>query len=182
MKFNDIVQACVQLRLNFERDEAKFFLGLVEVEEKWMGVLRENGCPTFDFFIRSYEFCRVERYTAFKAGLQRLEDRKEAERIGARAVMALTKVADPRNIPSYLTACNAWSEKHRGLAPSSETAERILRQVDPRPEIPSAVKELSEVARLRLEVTKLKSRIKELELENAKLRAKVPKKKRSKAA
>lgn len=182
MKFQTIVQKCVNLRLNFERDEARFFLGLVEVEEKWMGVLQENGCPTFDSFIRSYEFCRVERYTAFKAGLQHLSTREEAEQLGARAVMALTKVVNTQNIPSYLEACNAWRAQHRGLSPSSETAERLLRQVDPRPEIPKAVKAINHVTQLQQENAKLKSRVRELELENAKLRAKIAEKRGGKAA
>jgi len=174
MNYEQIVSMCVELRKTFEQDEAKFFLGLVEVEQKFMSVLKKHGLDNFDQFIRSYELTRVERYRAFATGLGHITP-IEARRMGAPAVIALACVRNEKRVPAYVAAVDAWAATHHGLTPRTETAEKILRQVDPRPETPKAVQELSEMARLRAECSALRSELAKAKRENAQLQAKLAK-------
>jgi hypothetical protein len=173
----DIVTHCRKLRLAFEKDEAKFFLGLVSVERQHMTFLRGNGCGTFMSFIKTYQFCEPARYSAFVKGLEHLKSDSEAERIGAPAVIALAQTVDAQNVTKYTQAIDAFRYEHQGLTPRLEQAKKILRQVDPRPEVPRNVTLLAVRAKLEAENAQLKAdlrmaqkKIRELEAEIARLK------------
>lgn len=172
MGYDEICQKCIELRKEVERSEARFFLGLEEVERRHMKILRDNGCMTFDQFIRSHELCRVDRYRAFVDGLKYVS-RQEASAMGAPAVIAMSRVSNENNVPDYKSAVAAWSAEHNGLKPTIQAAERLLKQVDPRPEVPLVSQRMSEIERLRVENAGLRRKVTALERENKKLRGKL---------
>jgi len=162
MTYEELIEHCVGLRVAYERDEARFFLGLVEVEQNHMDTLRGAGVDSFDSFLRSCEFTRVERYRAFASGLRHTTS-EEAEKMGAPAVMQLSNLRDESKAMEYKEAVAAWSQDHRGLSPRQETAAKLLRQVDPRPERPQSLRRLEEVQRLREENAALKREVARLQ-------------------
>lgn len=173
MNYEELIQHCIGLRRALERDEARFFLGLVAVEEHHMQLLRDNGCDTFDMFIRSHELCRVERYRAFSSGLRALGDRERAQALGAPAVIAAAKLRDASRAESFVAAIEAWTGAHNGLTPRTETAERLLRQVDPRPEVPQVVRRESELDQMRVANQELTRKCASLERTIAKLKKRI---------
>ena len=70
MTLKKILERCRSLRQAFEQDEAKFFLGLVEIEEEHLRVVLDAGHSTFDEFLERNSLCRVIRYRQFRAGLE----------------------------------------------------------------------------------------------------------------
>jgi hypothetical protein len=168
MNYEQIIKHCRHLRLKLEQSEAAFFLGLVEVEEKYAPLLKENGCDTFASFLKTHELCEAFRYQSFKEGLAKISP-KEALVMGAPAVMALNKLHDEDNLPKYTDAVQAWSKEHDGLTPREETARRLLRQVDPRPETPQAVKRQNDATRLAAELQQAKAQLRAAERKIAKL-------------
>jgi len=155
--FEEIVARCRELRLTFEQDEAKFLLFLVEVETKYMAQLRGNGCPTFSVFLDQFSLCDVKRYSQFHRGLLLLNgNTKKAESIGSQAVIALCDLRDATKVDEYVDAAKAFTVKHSVHA-SLQTARKMLRQVDPRPEQPDSMKYLDDLARARAENVKLRA-------------------------
>lgn len=171
--FEALLQHCRDLRIEFERDEARFFLGLWNIEENLMEFLRLNGYDVFARFLRNHDLCEPSRYAAFKAGLEHLSSTGEALQIGAKAVMALSAVCDVNNVPAYVGSVKAFKQINGGTLPSEQTAKRLLRQVDPRKEIPKAVSQATETARLRaeLQAIKVELRAKDAEVRTWKARA-----------
>lgn len=182
-RFERIVKKCTDLRAAFERDEAKFFLGLIDIEETEMDCLRANGMPTFESYIRSYSFCDVPRYVEFRKGLQTI-DRKQAESIGAPAVIALANLVNPSAVQEYVRAVENYAIAHDGLRPRDQWARKLLRQVDPRREEPAGTRHVNQLSRvlaeneqLRAELNAARKRIKDLEkqLERTKRKGPPPK-------
>jgi hypothetical protein len=158
MTYEELVDHCVALRVAYERDEARFFIGLVEVEQNHMDTLRDAGVDSFDSFLRSCEFTRVERYRAFANGLRHTTF-EEAEKMGAPAVIQMSNLRDESKATEYKEAVAAWSSDHRGLSPRQETAAKLLRQVDPRPERPQSLRRLDDMQRLKEENEALKREV-----------------------
>lgn len=165
-KYESLCTELAKLRLNKEQAEAKFLLRLREVEETEMDLLRTAGCETFDRFLKSTKLMDSARYRSFVAGLEKIGPERALE-IGAEATIEASAVLDGEaTVKKYTAAVLDWRQEHRGVFPSAEVAAHILRQVEPREEIPQASRTQSEVRRL-------KNRIAELEAENAKLRAEI---------
>jgi len=171
--FEGIVQHCRNLRVEFERDEARFFLGLWHTEQQYMEFLRTNGYDVFARFLTNHDLCDPARYATFAAGLKHLDSPNDALKIGAKSVMALSAVHDSRNVPEFITAVTSFADQHGGTLPSHQKARQLLRQVDPRKETPRAVSQANENARLRAELQQVKTelRAKEAELKTWKVRA-----------
>lgn len=169
MNYEEIVEYCINLRRDFERDEAKFFLGLVEIETNHMHTLIEAGVDTFDSFLRSCEFTRTERYRKFAAGLKHTTT-SEALQLGAPAVMQMAHLRDVSKAPEYKEAVLAWSSERKGLVPTLQTAAKMLRQIDPRPERPQSLKNLDELHRLQEENIALRREVARLRRELDKIR------------
>lgn len=154
MNIEQIINQCRKLRNAFERDEAKFFLGLVEIERTSMETITLAGHETFEVFLKRHELCEPTRYAKFAKGLA-LTTREKAEKMGTHAVMALASARKPQNVPKFEAAVIAWQEERGGVAPSRETSHRILRQVDPREEVPQVTRTVTEINRLRAENSEL---------------------------
>lgn len=166
MTFEQIFEHCLQLRRKFERDEARFFLGLVAVETECMETLKASGVETFESFIHSADakrcLIRPERYRAFANGLKHVT-KEEAEEMGAPAVIELGRsLHDASKVDEYKAAVSSWSEMRGGMAPTQQTAKRLLMQVDPRPETPEPIRRLGELERLREENAALRREVKRL--------------------
>lgn len=157
-----------KLRQAKERAEARFILRLHEVEQSEMDLLRAAGHESFDRFLKSNNFMDPARYRSFVAGLQKVGEKRALD-IGAEATIEAAAILDGEAMAAkYTAAILDWRQEHMGMFPSGEAAGRILRQVEPREEIPKATRSQSELRRLR-------NRIAELEAENAKLRSKIAK-------
>jgi hypothetical protein len=162
-QLDDLVRHLAKLRLERERVDAMFLLALYEAESTHLALLKANGLESFERFLKSYKLCDAARYRSFVIGLEKI-GREEAKKIGADATIEAASLTGPKVAPKYVEAIEAWREEHRGVAPTRETAAKILRQVDPREEEPQAVGKQRREDDLRI-------RCAELESENAKLRA-----------
>jgi len=178
---DQIINECRKLRIAFERDEARFFIGLAEIADKHTQTITDANCATFEAFLKKHEICEPSRYSTFRKGLAYTTPERAAE-LGTHAVMELAQVREPANVPKYEEAVSAWRETHGGVAPTRETACRLLRQVDPRAEVPAATKQVSELNRLRAENAELRAEIRALRAENAELKSKLEKASKKKAA
>lgn len=166
MNFNQIITECRRLRSEAEVAEAKFLTFLRKVELEFMDELRANGCDTFERFLKTHGLCDAARYRKFTLGFDKLKlDQDTAQQMGVPAVMAGSEIKNKRRSSSYIDAVVAWKLDHGDVMPKPETAQRLMRQVDPRKEIPQAVRKLSEIDRLRIENSKLRARVRELETE-----------------
>lgn len=159
MTYNKILGICRSLRRKFEQDEARFFLGLVGIEAEHMDIIVNGGHDSFAQYLRRNELCDATRYLSFKAGLRHLEESEKALELGAPAVMALASIRQTGNVPKYEEAVMAWARERGGIVPSRQTAAKILRQVDPREEIPKDMKTVSLVAKLRAENQRLRAEL-----------------------
>lgn len=145
------------LRLEREKAEAKFFVRLYDVEQQEMELLRAAGCDTFDRFLKSTALADSSRYRNFVKGFEKV-GRDVALVIGADAVIEAAAIIDgAETVDRYQAAIVDWKEEHRGVHPSREQSARLLRQIEPRAEIPEAVRTQSEIRRLRNEVARLKA-------------------------
>lgn len=171
--FEQILEHCVGLRRQFERDEASFFLGLVAVETECMDVLRRSGVETFESFLHSSNhkrtLVRPDRYRAFANGLKHTTP-EEAERLGAPAVIELGRsVHDESNVAEYKRRVIDWSEARHGLVPTQQTAMKLLIDADPRPRVSESTRRANEMNKLRDENAALKREVKRLKVMVAKL-------------
>lgn len=174
MTYEEIVNFALELRKKFERSECEFFLGLAEIEAKYMSVLRKHEIREFGQFLRSYELCRPERYYAFLAGLRRTTPSKVFE-VGVPSTMALGRASSVSKAGKVIEAADAWREENNGLTPRYDTAHRLLRQVDPVAEVPAPVRAKEERERLREENAELHRTVARLEREKYQLLAKIAK-------
>lgn len=167
-RYEAICKELAHLRLDKERAEAKFLLRLREVEQTEMDLLKMAGCETFDRFLKSTKLMDSARYRNFVAGLEKIGAERALE-VGAEATIEASAILDGEaTAKKYTSAVLDWREEHRGVFPSAEVAAHLLRQVEPREEIPNATRTQSELRKLR-------NRIAELEAENNKLRAELAK-------
>lgn len=166
--YEQLVDHCIALRVAFEQDEAKFFLGLYDTESEYLSVI-VDAVGSFNSFLRSLELCRVERYRAFADGMKHTTS-EEALAMGAPAVMQLANLRDESKADEYKAAAVLWSQDNHGKKATSQTAAHILRQVDPRPERPAPLRRNDELNKLREECSALRKEVARLRRENAKLR------------
>src|SRR5574337_1010640 len=161
-----IVTELAQLRLTRERADAVFLLRLREVEENHINLLKANGLESFEGFLKSYKLCDPARYRNFTSGLAKLGP-DAALQIGADATVEAAQLSNGKpTATKYVTAIEAWREQHRGVAPTRETAAKILRQVDPREETPQAIRNATRgdaqartIAKLKNEVADLRAKL-----------------------
>lgn len=161
-----LVMELAKLRLTRERADAIFLLRLREVEEQHIDLLKTNGLESFEWFLKSYKLCDPARYRNFTSGLAKLGP-DTAMLIGADATVEAAWLQNGKaTATKYVTAIEAWREQHRGVAPTRETAAKILRQVDPREEEPQAVRNANRndiqtrtVAKLENEVANLRAQL-----------------------
>lgn len=137
-QLKEIVSEARRLRAQAEAAEAAFLIYLHTVEQNHMSVIQSCGMETFDRFLRSFELCRPERYRDFVAGMQKV-GAIAAQRIGTEATMMARKLSGQQQAGEYVGALDKWREQHGEVFPTSETAERMLRNVDPRKTIPASV-------------------------------------------
>jgi hypothetical protein len=171
-KLETIVTELAQLRLTRERADAVFLLRLREVEEQHMGLLKSNGLESFEGFLKSYKLCDPARYRNFTSGLAKLGP-DAALSIGADATVEAARLQNGKpTATKYVTAIEAWRDQHRGVAPTRETAAKILRQVDPREEEPQAIRNVTRgdaqartIAKLENEVADLRAKLAKTEKE-----------------
>lgn len=140
--------------------QTAFFLFLYEVERLHMDTLRAGGIDTFELFLKKNNLCSSARYRSFVRGLKTLK-RKVVVRVGAEATIAASQMTSKDFVKPYVEAVESWIDDKGGVRPSGQTAATLLRQVDPRAEVPKAVKRQSELRRLREEVKKLKAQLKQ---------------------
>ena len=155
MNYEEIVNQCRELRATFERDEAKFLIALVGVEQTAMDLLRENGCSTFGQFLNSHHLCDVGRYQRFAKGLA-LVGQDAAERIGAEATCKAPQATTPAAAAKFAAAAEAFVQQE-GVAPRGQTVTRLLANVDPKARTPNVVKVADDIARLRAENEQLRA-------------------------
>lgn len=165
------------LRQAKETADAQFLLRLLRLEEEDMSRLAaEVGYASFAQFLVSHDLCSPARYENFKAGVNALGgDRDKAAELGANPVIALAALKAKKSLPAFVSAVEAFRSEHNGVAPSEQASRRMLRQVDPRPEIPESLRRLSKIAELEQENLKLKAEIRKLERQIKNLEAKLSK-------
>ncbi len=161
-----IVNELAKLRLSRERADAVFLLRLREVEEQHFDLLKANGHESFEGFLKSSKLCDPARYRNFTSGLAKLGP-DAALSLGADATVEAAQLQNGKpTAQKYIIAIEAWREQHRGVAPTRETAAKILRQVDPREETPQALRNVSKndgqmrtIARLENEIANLRAEL-----------------------
>lgn len=101
------------------------------------------GGADVEGFLKSYKLCDPARYRNFTSGLAKLGP-DVALMLGADATVEAAQLSNGKpTAAKYIAAIGAWREQHRGVAPTRETAAKILRQVDPREEEPQAIRNLT---------------------------------------
>lgn len=166
MTYDDLLEEVRALRLLRDQAEARMMLRLVVIERDHMDVLRAAECTAFGWFVKQ---CGTEpaRYESFKVGLSKI-GAAEAEIVGCDATIVAAQLNDEP--AAYTKAVHDWTAEHGGALPTRQTAKRLLMQVDPREEVPQAVKmqarRADELAQLRAENDRLKA-------ENRSLKAKL---------
>jgi len=174
-KLNEIVTEARSLRQSKEEADARFLLYLRRVEAEQMSLLEACGIGTFAQFLKSHDLCDVARFENFKKGVG-LVGEEEAERLGANPVIALANTRDRDRVPAFVRAVDAFSDARGGVRPSLQASQRLLRQVDPRQEVPRDVGRLTEIDRLTRENAQLRTQVARLTRENAKLKKELEKK------
>lgn len=159
MNYEQLVEQCKQLRAQFERDEARFLIALVRIEQTSMSLLKENGCVRFAQFLKTHHLCDVTRYERFSAGLA-IVGVEAAEQIGAEAVCKAAQTTTPEAAARFVEAAQAFRELN-GVAPRGETVTRLLQNTDPRATTPRVVKSTTEINRLREENAQLRGELRE---------------------
>lgn len=140
-------------------------------------VVLDGGCESFAQFVQ--QFVLPARYEAFKAGV---------EKIGIEAALecgsdATITAAHIKNEPAaYVAAVRAWSDDHRGVVPTRQTAYKLLHQVDPRREVPQSVQRMDLLAQLRAENENLRAENAMLKKQLAAYEGKADTSKKKKAA
>jgi predicted RNase H-like nuclease (RuvC/YqgF family) len=94
-------------------------------------------------------------------------------KIGSHATIIAGKLTDGPD--KFVKAVTDWKAEHGGTLPSRETAHTLLRQVDPRAEVPESSKRQDELAQVRAQLTEARAAIRTLEKENRDLKAKIAK-------
>lgn len=165
-RYEALCRELAKLRMAKEHAEASFLLRLREIEQTEMSLLRAAGHETFDRFLKANKLMDSARYRNFVAGLEKVGIPRALE-IGAEATIEASAILDGESATQrYASAILDWRKEHREVFPSAEAAARILRQVEPREEIPKSTRNQSELRKLR-------NRIAELEAENANLRSEI---------
>lgn len=167
MNYEELVNQCRELRTAFERDEARFLIGLVRVEREHMDLLRENGCSTFVQFLRSHHLCDGLRYERFRKGLEAVGSEATAEQIGAEAVCKAAQATTPEKAQAFTEAALAFRAQE-GVAPRGQTVTRLLASVDPQAKTPRVIKALDETTRLRAQLEELKAELRAVKAERDK--------------
>lgn len=161
MDYENLIVECKRLRLAFERDEARFLVALSDIEEQHMDMLSQNGCATFENFLKTHNLCDAARYSLFRAGLAKV-GREAAEQIGVQAVLGAARIKEPDKAPAFVQWAGSFVEQH-GTAPSGQAVNRELLTrgfVEPSAKPAQVVKASNELARLRAENAELRAQLK----------------------
>lgn len=168
-----------ELRLLRDRADARLMLRAMEIETEHMEVILAGGCGSFAQFLKSADsLIEPGRYESFKAGLAKV-GAKQALLMGSDATIVAGQLSNGPE--EYCAAIDAWVMEHDGTLPTMQTARHIRMQVDPRHEVPDAVRKQDELAQLRAENALLRAENAALKNEVAKLRKSVQKSNREKA-
>lgn len=180
MTVEELLMDLRKYRLERDRADARFLLRVVEVERDHADLILSAGYASFDAWLKTEGICDSARFQSFKRGLA-LVGIDWAREFGAPAVIQAARLpsaastAEPgEDVPLYKHAIESWTADTGGTLASSETAERLRRQVAPQSETPQAVRRQDELAKLRAENVELRA-------ENAKLRAELKSLKKTKS-
>lgn len=157
-----------ELRASRDRADARLLLRLVEVKRDHLQALLDDGYPSFADFCN--QFVKPGRVEAFERGLEKVGIKMALE-IGSEATIVAAQIHG--NLEAYTSAVSDWVESKNGIRPTHQAAKHILLQVDPRVEVPRAVREQREIMRLRAENANLKAQIRALEVQVKKLEKKL---------
>jgi hypothetical protein len=157
-RYDEIVAEARRLRIGREQRDTEFLLYLNSIHKTEMALLSNMGHPTFASFLKDTELIEPSRYANFAAGVD-LVGEKTARDLGAASVIALANATSRAAATEVCRVMYQWQEQHGGVRPSLQTAKRILRQVDPRKEVPRAAKAATEQQRLQAENARLKSEL-----------------------
>ena len=156
--YEELVAECKRLRAESEAAEVEFFLFLVIVERDHAPLLKAQGCETIDQFIRSNTLVKTERYHAFTLGLDRVGvDKARANGVHWTIEMGHMREPTKERIEDMDRLAQSFTEV-RGVQPSEEAAKGWRRELDaPRTDAHPTIKAAT--------------RLRQLEAENANLRA-----------
>lgn len=153
---DELVTEIRGLRVEAEQATARLLARLCEIEAEHLETIKLAGCASFAQWLNSEVKIHPARYENFKAGVVALGGNiDEAIAIGAEATIVLAKSHTPERVPAFVEAIKAEIEL-TSCSPSPKAASDILRKVDPREEVPRGMR--------------VKTRIQQLEEENARLR------------
>ena len=170
-----IIAEARALRQAREEADAIFLLYLRRIEMEKFHLIESCGYGSFAQFLNTNDLCSPARFENFKRGVEFVGE-QEAERLGANPVIALANTMDRKNVPEFVQAVTAFTKAHDGTRPSLQTAQKMLRQVDPRKEVPQDLGRQAELARLRHENAQLRTQVARLTRENEQLKRQVAKK------
>lgn len=158
---------CAKARKLFEAAEINYLLFLRNVEETRASVWRVAHATFIDFLEKCVGVPGPARYANFTECYEKLGAEK-LRKLGLDMCRELLKARDV-NRGKLERAAVAWSNEHGGVHPSSEYAKTMRQQVDPVEVVPSPVRRLDELEKLRAESVELKRENARLTKENKRL-------------
>lgn len=177
MTIDQLLKEIRALRLARDQADAALLLRLVEIERDYADLIRESGAATFSQFLKVADsLVDPSRYEGFKAGLKRIGV-EAALACGSDATIEAGLATSKKASRVYVQSIQDWRAEHKGTFPTRQTARNILRQVDPRQEIPESTRRQNEAAELRAEVSQLRAENNALKRKIAKLESQLQGKK-----
>jgi regulator of replication initiation timing len=156
---DELTEHVRELRRLRDVHDARFLLGLCEIEERYFeSLLKPSGVESYDAWLDSLELVKPSRYRSFVRGLEAV-GREQALAIGSEATIGAARLTNADKVPLFVQSVAARIEEHHGLQPTRQTVDKILTDIDPVERTPGALGRKTEVARLRVENEKLRSQL-----------------------
>ena len=174
--YDDLVNEVIRLReeANAARQRLMEFLYEIKNDSEKLSLITGQGM-SFKLFVESIALVRLRVYMEWEEGWERIGKPEVARRIGTEATRGVTRLVNVGKTDDYISAVDAWIEEKNGATPSQEKAKTLACQIDPRAEVPAAVRSRTEKEKLKAELSRAKAEVKKLRAENRSLKKKLEK-------
>jgi hypothetical protein len=176
-EFQALVDTLTEARRHFERAQGEFFCLLLNAELHHLELILDNGCGSFDGFLRQHRLTKPSYYRDWRSGRERvaaaLPERDINEvvvSIGASAVVKISQGTDVSKVSDFVEAVELTKEERGGIQPKNLGKLAVDTGLDaPRSKVLAERQKMSQLQG-RLEQTQAKLRAAEAEIRRLKLR------------